>query len=1287
VTFLAATGDSGAPSGFPAFSPNVVAVGGTTLTLNPNNSYNSESGWSGGGGSISAFEAKPGFQSALPYAFRANPDVAFDADPNSGVAVYDTYDDGAATPWDQVGGTSLASPCWAGLIAIVNQVRVGVGDAILDGTSQTLPLLYSLPAADFHDITAGNNGNAAGAGYDLITGIGSPRAPLIVRDLAPLQIVVTPSSIASPVEGIASTGIQVASFKDSTGQQPVVSYSAGIVWGDGQASAGTIVDLLNGTYGVVGTHTYADEGSYTISVSVHSSTSGLIGQTSTTQSVADAPLTPQPNPFTVGERTVYSGIVGSFTDANVNAPQSDFSALIAWGDGRVTPGTIVSTGGGGFSVSGNHLFSDEGSYTVSVTVTDVGGSKTTIVSPATVPDAPLASTPQTFNSVAGTAGTAIVASFTDSAGLDPVVDYSVSITWGDGSPATTLQNGASLLNRGTRYDIQASHLYKSAGTFPIAVTVTDVGGANTTAASTANIADAPLSAFPTAFTSTEGKAFTGQIATFTSSNTFATAASFNPPQVDWGDGSPIDSTATIVDMGGGKFAINGTHVYAEEGSDSVAVNITSKGGSTGQTLGTALVLDAPISVTAQDQSAVAGASISGTIATFVDTYALGQTAEFTASIDWGDGTVTTGVISQPGGAGTPFLVTDSHAYAQAQSYDISVTVSEPGGATSTSTATAVISDAPFTVSTVQIPDQSEGGTYSGTVGTFTSANPLAVASGFIASIDWGDGGTTGGQLTAVGNGSFNVSSLTPHTFGEEGTYTVTLKVISLGGARDSASSQLTVKDAPIIGVPAAPLQTVAGTPFSGVVGSFSEYSLAPLSDFIDTTIDWGDGQTSPGTISAGPDGTFVVSGSITYHSAGNFIPRITVTDVGGSVGTFTVGATVADPPIAITSNAISAVQGFPFHGTVASFTEPNVYAKASEFQAQITWGDGKQGTGVVSGGGGQFTVTASHTFAVASNGMSFSVTGLHGGGSNATSFSSAHVLVPLSGAMLRASDSGMSNTDGITNVTRPIFTGRGEPGSTISIFAAPTSNPSATTQVGHGGTDSSGNWAVQISPLGAGSYRITASMTDSRTSQTVQTVPLPATPSGGPLIIATTGPTVSSVSLNPQLGQLHIVFQTSLASMNLAGLVNPANYELALPAGLGLQPFSATGLVASPGPNGQLSVTISYNLGRKAAAGGYVVILHAAGLTDLAGNILNEHHFVTFPQASNSPNPDYVAQIDVSRSLTASAPHVYVSLAEQLAAYNYAKNAQQKKTVRLPKAQRANVVTTSVPKPSTVRKK
>jgi large repetitive protein len=205
VTYLASTGDFGAPGGYPAYSPNVVAVGGTTLTVSGNGNYGSEAGWSfgsdpyatylAGGGGISQFEPQPSYQSNLVIhngtgiisanGKRTIPDISLDADPSTGVSVYDNYDGSkSGGPWYQFGGTSVSCPCWAALIGIADQLRADIGEPSLSGPGQVLPALYQMPASDFHDITTGNNGYAAGPGYDLVTGLGTPVTNTLVSDLA-----------------------------------------------------------------------------------------------------------------------------------------------------------------------------------------------------------------------------------------------------------------------------------------------------------------------------------------------------------------------------------------------------------------------------------------------------------------------------------------------------------------------------------------------------------------------------------------------------------------------------------------------------------------------------------------------------------------------------------------------------------------------------------------------------------------------------------------------------------------------------------------------------------------------------------------------------------------------------------------------------------------------------------------------------------------------------------------------------------------------------------------------
>jgi hypothetical protein len=242
VTFLSAPGDDGAPASYPSASPNVVAVGGTTLTLGAGGTWAGESGWAGGAGGPSAYEPQPLGQLGLvpqTAASRTAPDVAYDADPATGFPIYDSYNYPASAPWAQFGGTSAGTPQWAALVAIVNQGRARAGLGSLDGPGQTLPALYQLPAGDFHDITTGTSTGApryaAGPGYDLVTGRGSPVANLVVRDL----VAYSGTAAASPWANLSGTATAVASARNADGSQQVFAVGTdNAIWVRTQAASG-----------------------------------------------------------------------------------------------------------------------------------------------------------------------------------------------------------------------------------------------------------------------------------------------------------------------------------------------------------------------------------------------------------------------------------------------------------------------------------------------------------------------------------------------------------------------------------------------------------------------------------------------------------------------------------------------------------------------------------------------------------------------------------------------------------------------------------------------------------------------------------------------------------------------------------------------------------------------------------------------------------------------------------------------------------------------------------------
>ena len=149
----------------------MVGVGGTTLLFS-SGVYGSESGWTLGGGGISHYYSQPNYQKGVVTQSNMRPGQfptsRWTQTPAAACPFTITTTMARITPWLQVGGTSLASPMWAGVISIANQGRVLNGLGTLNGPSETLPKLYALPSSNFHDVTTGNNGYAAKAGYDLV---------------------------------------------------------------------------------------------------------------------------------------------------------------------------------------------------------------------------------------------------------------------------------------------------------------------------------------------------------------------------------------------------------------------------------------------------------------------------------------------------------------------------------------------------------------------------------------------------------------------------------------------------------------------------------------------------------------------------------------------------------------------------------------------------------------------------------------------------------------------------------------------------------------------------------------------------------------------------------------------------------------------------------------------------------------------------------------------------------------------------------------------------------------
>jgi subtilase family serine protease len=172
LSFFAASGDTGGQTIYPGVSPNVVAAGGTSLKLVGGNW--TETGWSGSGGGPSKYEPRPAYQGLIGDIsgnHRGVPDFSFDADPKTGVAVYDSTRCQGLVGWLVFGGTSVSSPALAGIVNSAHAVNS-------TSSNQTeLQVLYSNKAnygSQFRDVVGGTAGSfTADAAWDFVTGIGS----------------------------------------------------------------------------------------------------------------------------------------------------------------------------------------------------------------------------------------------------------------------------------------------------------------------------------------------------------------------------------------------------------------------------------------------------------------------------------------------------------------------------------------------------------------------------------------------------------------------------------------------------------------------------------------------------------------------------------------------------------------------------------------------------------------------------------------------------------------------------------------------------------------------------------------------------------------------------------------------------------------------------------------------------------------------------------------------------------------------------------------------------------
>jgi hypothetical protein len=306
---------------------------------------------------------------------------------------------------------------------------------------------------------------------------------------------------------------------------------------------------------------------------------------------------------------------------------------------------------------------------------------------------------------------------------------------------------------------------------------------------------------------------------------------------------------------------------------------------------------------------------------------------FAVTVDWGDGTTSSGTAAEEGTTDT-FDVSGNHTYAEDGTYTISYSVTETGNSPdmqSSGTAEMTVLENAFEVDAGAPITAVEGTQFSGPVGRFQDPGSPDPPSDFTVTIDWGDGTSSAGAITGPdSSGFYQVTGM--HTYTDElsGQYSITVNEPGVGFLDfGPASSNVTVSDIDSFTATPATINATDGTSFSGTVATFSDANTSVDPSTLQATIDWGDGQSSSGTVS-GSNGNLTVSGNHTYASPPDHYPvTVTLTDPSPGTATATAASTanvVAGQPTTTTQGASDiGTTGATLHGTVNPSGEDTTY--------------------------------------------------------------------------------------------------------------------------------------------------------------------------------------------------------------------------------------------------------------------------------------------------------------------------------------------------------------------------
>jgi hypothetical protein len=704
------------------------------------------------------------------------------------------------------------------------------------------------------------------------------------------------------------------------------THTARVDWGNGVISnspgISITTNLGSGTFS--GGQTFVTPGTYVVSTRIEDDDNGQ-GFDTLILTVTTPPVVTVGSDQTADEGDTVNLGTATFTDANAGQTHT---AMIDWGDGTAAVAGTVDQAADSVSV-GSHVYTDNGTFTVAVTVTDeLGGTSSSTFDIVVANVTPTAGAGGPYT---GPEGAITFAGTGTDPGSADVLTYEWDATY-DGSTFTPGQSGINLT--------APTFSYSDNGNFVVALRITDDdGGVSNFATSTVTV----LNANPVVVAIDQSFQLVSAFAP-TFSFTDAGSGDTHTGTIDWGDGSPVE--VAVIDQGAN--TVSGSHTYVSSDSVTITVTVTDDDGGVGSASMTLSINAPPVLTPGANQTVDEGTSLQLSPFTFTDA---DSGSSHTATIDWGDGSlVEAATVDQSAGSAT-----GTHTYADNGVFGISLTINDGQGGSDTATSTVTVLNV---VPVVVAPDQTiQIGTTFTPSFAFTDAGSGDTHTG---TIDWGDGSPIEAAVivlfadTASGAHSYGLSA-TSTVF----TFTVTATVTDDDGGIGTDSMILVINN---------PVEITSGINQSVLEGTV--LGLSPF-EFSDNdagnthvaTIDWGDG-TSPdaGVVNQSSD---TVTGTHTYADDGSFVISLMVSDGAGSSDTATSSVTVLNvaPTVSAGSNISLTTGG---SATIAaSFTDPG---SADTHTSTINWGDGSSTTGTLDQSA--LTVAGSHTY---SNAGTFTV--------------------------------------------------------------------------------------------------------------------------------------------------------------------------------------------------------------------------------------------------------------------------------------------------------------------------